>query len=130
MQRKKPRREISRGTPSSKRQLQAEQRPYGERLSRGDFATSGAQQLGTPAPGRGQLESDIQKERYLASCINAAIAPLRAYMNSKQVELVRSIVYAHIAADPVSHRLIANALRAHFRFGAASDSGASQAKRS
>jgi hypothetical protein len=55
------------------------------------------------------------RQKYIASCVDAAIAPLRRYLNVGQARLVRSIVEASIQADPVSRRLLANALRLHLR---------------
>ena len=57
----------------------------------------------------------VSRNSYIASCVDAALAPLKRYLNGWQTQLVRSIVQANIEADPVSRRLVANAIRMRFR---------------
>lgn len=58
---------------------------------------------------------ELSRDEYITSCVDAALAPLQRYLNGWQTQLVRSIVQANIEADPVSRRLVANAIRARFR---------------
>jgi hypothetical protein len=57
----------------------------------------------------------LSRDSYVTSCVDAALAPLLRYLNGWQAQLVRSIVEASIEADPVSRRLLANALRTRLR---------------
>jgi hypothetical protein len=57
----------------------------------------------------------LSRDSYVTSCVDAALAPLRRYLNGWQAQLVRSIVEASIEVDPVSRRLLANALRTGLR---------------
>jgi predicted anti-sigma-YlaC factor YlaD len=64
---------------------------------------------------------DLSRASYIESCVDAAVAPLARYLNGWQTRLVRSIVQASIEADPVSRRLLANAIRTRVRsYGAVS----------
>lgn len=60
-------------------------------------------------------DEELSRDEYITSCVDAALAPLKRYLSSWQTRLVRSIVQANIEADPVSRRLLANAVRARFR---------------
>jgi len=61
------------------------------------------------------LHDELSRGKYITSCVDAAVAPLKRYLNGWQTQLVRSIVQANIEADPVSRRLVANAIRTRFR---------------
>ena len=63
------------------------------------------------SPRRRRFRDEISRAQYMASCVEAALAPLSPYLKTWEVQLVRSIVQASIEADPVSRRLLANALR-------------------
>jgi len=64
---------------------------------------------------RRALDELFSRQDYIKLCVDAAVAPLRRYLNSSQTGLVRTIVEANIQVDPVSRRLLANALSMHFR---------------
>ena len=52
---------------------------------------------------------------FLAQQVEAAILPLLPYLTARQAELVRSTVQASIEGDPVSRRLLANAVQSSDR---------------
>lgn len=65
---------------------------------------------------RRRIKNDeLSRHQYITLCVDAALAPLKPYLNGWQARLVRSIVLANIEADPVSRRLVANAIHMHFR---------------
>lgn len=65
--------------------------------------------------GRRAEPEGLSPDDYIESRVDAAVAPLARYLTRWQTRLVRSIVQASIEADPVSRRLVANAIRTRFR---------------
>ena len=72
--------------------------------------SSNAQELAEPMPERGETREEPLSE-FLVQQVEMALSPLLPHLTARQIELVRSTLHASIDFDPVSRRLVANAVR-------------------
>jgi len=52
------------------------------------------------------------RAEYLARCVDAALVPVREHLSPRHIKFIHSILLSNIEHDPVSRRLVADALHA------------------